>query len=69
MNSSKKIGNQIRERRKLLSLELDDIKDYSGVATSTISLIENAKGNPTLKTLEKILVPLGMELSIKIKQK
>ena len=64
-----KIGKTIKQRRKELSLELKDLQDYSGVNYVSISDIENGKANPTVKTLEKLLDVLGMELDIKVKIK
>jgi len=67
--TSSKIGKIIRIRRKELNLELKDLQDYSGVNYVSISEIENGKANPTVKTLEKLLDVLGMELDIKVKIK
>ena len=68
-STSAKIGKTIRLRRKELNLELKDLQDYSGVNYVSISEIENGKANPTVKTLEKLLDVLGMELDIKVKNK
>ena len=68
-STSIKIGKIIRIRRKELNLELKDLQDYSGVNYVSISEIENGKANPTIKTLEKLLDVLGMELDIKVKIK
>ena len=68
-STSAKIGKTIRLRRKELNLELKDLQDYSGVNYVSISEIENGKANPTVKTLEKLLDVLGMELDIKVKIK
>ena len=64
-----KIGKIIKKRRLELNLELKDLQDYSGVNYVSISDIENGKANPTVKTLEKLLDVLGMELDIKVKIK
>ena len=64
-----KIGKIIKKRRQELNLELKDLQDYSGVNYVSISDIENGKANPTIKTLEKLLDVLGMELDIKVKIK
>jgi len=64
-----KIGKTIKQRRKELNLELKDLQDYSGINYASISDIENGKSNPTVKTLEKLLDVLGMELDIKVKIK
>lgn len=64
----KRIGKFIRERRKELKLDLSDLSDFSGLSVSAISNIENAKANSTLDTIEKLLTPLGLELSVCIKK-
>lgn len=56
----KTIGKQILNRRKKLHLEISDLSEYSGVTASTISNIENGKSNPTIKTIEKLLISLGL---------
>ena len=63
------VGKSIKQRREALDLELKDLQDYSGVNYVSISDIENGKANPTVKTLEKLLDVLGMELDIKVKIK
>ena len=68
-STTTKKGKTIKQRRKELNLELKDLQDYSGVNYVSISDIENGKANPTVKTLEKLLDVLGMELDIKIKIK
>ena len=65
----KKLGRVIRARRKELRLSQNDLKDYSGVHNVTISLIENGKYNPSISELEKIITPLGLELTLMIKNK
>ncbi len=69
MNSIKEIGKIIRERRKSIKLEIEDLKDYSDITCATISNIENGKANPTIKTLQKIFDPLGLTININIKEK
>ena len=66
---TKKLGRAIRARRKELRLSQNDLKDYSGVHNVTISLIENGKYNPSINELEKIITPLGLELTLMIKNK
>ena len=61
-----KIGKIIKKRRKELNLELKDLQDYSGVNYASISDIENGKANPTIKTLEKLLDALGMQINIEV---
>lgn len=66
---TRKLGRVIRARRKELRLSQNDLKDYSGVHNVTISLIENGKYNPSINELEKIITPLGLELTLMIKNK
>ncbi|CAM3935109.1 helix-turn-helix domain-containing protein [Arcobacter cloacae] len=64
-----KIGRIIKKRRKELNLELKDLQDYSGINYASISDIENGKANPTIKTLEKLLDVLGMQINIEVVSK
>ena len=67
MNSTTvKIGKIIKKRRRELKLELKDLQDYSGVNYASISDIENGKANPTIKTVEKLLDALGMQINIEV---
>ena len=43
------------------------MSDYTGLSVRIIKSIENGKGNPSLKTLEKIADILGMEIVMKVK--
>ena len=61
-----KIGKIIKKRRQEINLELKDLQDYSGVNYASISDIENGKANPTIKTLEKLLDVLGMQINIEV---
>lgn len=61
-----KIGKIIKKRRVELNLELKDLQDYSGINYASISDIENGKANPTIKTLEKLLDALGMQINIEV---
>jgi transcriptional regulator with XRE-family HTH domain len=61
-------GNIIEERRKYLQIRQEDLAELCNVSTKTIQKIENDKANPTLKTLQKILDILGMEMIIGIKK-
>lgn len=67
--SKQKLGDLIQLRRTVLSLKQEDLAELSGVTIKTIYLIESGSGNPSLKTLEKILVILGMEISFQLKNK
>ena len=64
--TSIKIGKIIKKRRLELNLELKDLQDYSGVNYASISDLEYGKANPTIKTLEKLLDALGMQINIEV---
>ena len=64
-----KIGKIIKKRRQELNLELKDLQDYSGVNYASISDIENGKANPTIKTVDKLLDALGMQINIEVVNK
>ncbi|RXI28255.1 helix-turn-helix domain-containing protein [Aliarcobacter trophiarum] len=64
-----RIGKIIKKRRQELNLELKDLQDYSGVNYASISDIENGKANPTIKTVEKLLDALGMQINIEVVNK
>ena len=61
------ICEKISARRALLGITQQDLADISGVGLRTIKKIETNKGNPSIKTLLKIIDVLGMELNLKIK--
>ena len=62
------IGNTIKERRALLGISQQDLADYSGVGISTVKDIERGVGNPSMKTLRKVLDVVGMEMVLQVKQ-
>jgi transcriptional regulator with XRE-family HTH domain len=61
------IYKKIKERRTLLGITQQDLADISGVALRTIKQIETGKGNPSIKTLDKIADVLGMYIDLVIK--
>ncbi len=58
----------IKERRETLKLSQEDLAGISGVGLRTLKQMESNKGNPTLKTILKLLDVLGMELILEIKK-
>lgn len=50
-----------------MGLTQQDLSDYTGLSLRIIKSIEGEKGNPSLKTLEKIAEILGLEIIIKVK--
>ena len=62
------IGKSIRERRKFLSIDQLNFCSIAGVSQHTLSSIETGNGNPSLKTLLKVLDVLGMELKTEVRK-
>ena len=62
-----KYGDLMKERRLLLGLTQQDLSDYTGLSLRIIKSVESEKGNPSLKTLEKIAEVLGLEIIIRVK--
>ncbi|MCU0467029.1 MAG: helix-turn-helix domain-containing protein [Arcicella sp.] len=58
------LGNIIRERRNELSLSQEQLSNKSDVAIKTIHSVELGKANPSVKTLDKVLDKLGLEMII-----
>ena len=57
-----KVGNAIKERRKILKITQRTLAELAGVGINTLTKIERGEGNPTIEVLEKILDTLGLEL-------
>ncbi len=58
------LGNIIRERRNELSLSQENLSNKSDVAIKTIHSVELGKANPSVKTLEKILDNLNLQIIV-----
>lgn len=59
--------SKLRERREMLQVSQEMLSDLTGLGLRTIKEMESGKGNPTLKTVQRIAEVLGMELDIKLK--
>jgi transcriptional regulator with XRE-family HTH domain len=57
---AKRVGDNLRARRKSRNLSLDELAVASGVSRAALSQIETSKGNPTVGVLWKIAVGLGI---------
>ncbi|MES2701850.1 MAG: helix-turn-helix transcriptional regulator [Bacteroidota bacterium] len=62
------IGKYLEQRRRQINLRQEDLSEMSGITVKTIYNIEEGKGNPSLKTLNKLCEVLGVEVSIDIKK-
>lgn len=62
-----KYGELIKERRAVLGLTQQELSDYTGLSLRIIKSVESEKGNPSLKTLEKIADVLGLEIVMRVR--
>lgn len=60
-----KIGRAIAERRMALGLSVRELGARVGVNYTTLSLIENGRMNPSIRTLTKITDELGLTIEVK----
>jgi len=51
----------------MLQVTQEMLSDLTGLGLRTIKELESGKGNPTLKTVQRIAEVLGLELDIKLK--
>ena len=58
------IGHEIKMRRQELRLTQQALADMSGVSVRMIKSIEGNYANPSIRTVEKLLVPLGFHIEI-----
>jgi transcriptional regulator with XRE-family HTH domain len=66
--TSSEIGEQIRERRKVLQITQPDLAELADISINTLYKIERGQANPTVLVLNKIAEILGMEVKLEIKQ-
>lgn len=57
----------IKERREVMRVTQETLAELSGVGLRTLKQFESGKGNPTLRTLQKLADVLGMEICLKLK--
>ncbi|MCD7923972.1 MAG: helix-turn-helix domain-containing protein [Bacteroides sp.] len=62
------IGKSISDRRRQLGITQQDLAEMAEVGIATIKDIERGKGNPSLKTLEKICTVLGLVIHLDLKK-
>ncbi|HVX95157.1 MAG TPA: XRE family transcriptional regulator [Polyangia bacterium] len=60
---ARRVGDNLRRRRKARNMSLDELAVASGVSRAALSQIETSKGNPTVGVLWKIAVGLGIPFS------
>ncbi len=58
----------VQERRRVWNMTQIDIAEMSGVRLATVKDIERSAGNPSMKTVMRILEVLGMEMDFHIRK-
>ncbi len=61
------IAEIIKQRREVLLVTQEDLSELADVGLRTVKALETGKSNPTLKTLNKLIEVLGLELKVKVK--
>lgn len=63
----KRIGSQIKERRKVLNITQTELADLAGISTNTVVAVERGQGDPKISTYLSICEVLGLEMEMKLK--
>ncbi len=58
----------VKERRSVLGISQIDLAEMAGISLATIKDIERGVGNPSMKTLTRILEVLGLEMEFRIRR-
>lgn len=62
MNITSKIGLKIKLLRNKLGLSQEELAEKSNLSSTSIGSIERGKSHPSIETLERIAIALGIEL-------
>lgn len=57
----------VKERRGVLGISQIDLAEMSGISLATVKDIERGAGNPSMKTVMRILEVLGLEMEFHIR--
>ena len=60
------LGPQIAEKRRAMGLTQQQLAEKTGIDQAAISRIESGRANPTLNTLDALVVGVGYHLLVKI---
>lgn len=61
------IKSIVRDRRRVLGISQEDLAEMSEVSLATIKNIERGEGNPTFKTVMKVMEILGLEVIFRVR--
>ena len=62
------LNEVMKKRRKELEISQLDLAEMAEVSLATEKDIERGKGNPSLNTVKRILMVLGMEIHYEIRK-
>lgn len=62
------LNEVMKKRRKELKISQLDLAEMAEVSLATVKDIERGKGNPSLNTVKRILMVLGMEIHYEIRK-
>lgn len=62
------LNEVMKKRRKELEISQLDLAEMAEVSFATVKDIERGKGNPSLNTVKRILMVLGMEIHYEIRK-
>lgn len=62
------LSEVMKKRRKELEISQLDLAEMAEVSLATVKDIERGKGNPSLNTVKRILMVLGMEIHYEIRK-
>ena len=57
----------VKERRGVLGISQLDLAEMAGISLATVKDIERGVGNPSMKTVTRILEVLGLEMQFRIR--
>ena len=58
----------VNARRGVLGISQIDLAEMAGISLATVKDIERGAGNPSMKTVTRILEVLGMEIEFRIRR-
>ena len=62
------LAQTMKSRRKTLGISQQDLAEIAEVRLATVKDIERGPGNPSLRTVQKILDVLGMEINYQVRK-
>jgi y4mF family transcriptional regulator len=62
------LAQTMKSRRKTLGISQQDLAEIAEVSLATVKDIERGRGNPSLRTVQKILDVLGMEINYQVRK-